>query len=584
MSDLQSLDVFGKMNKVANKEKGDIKPFGIDLGTTNSAISYGTDKNNSQIIKLVNGKETMPSVVAWDGGDKFTVGLEAYNRPVDGSVVSSVKRLMQTSGALVTFRRGDEVLTMTPTEVSAKILKGLIEQTGGKYGEIKDVVVTVPAYFNQIGISNTREACKLAGLNCLQILPEPTAAALCYGLDRDNTRTKYAVVYDLGGGTFDVSLVQISNRESTMTLKKLYGIPVDENDNSNSKVIEPLYIEGDGHLGGDDYDRELVKVLYLNAQKVAEEKGLLFEEPEQGSILDRRYIRSVSRVKNTNVTIVNSAGIKMIFKDKHNNELEEDVPLNVPDFYTAFNPIYERTSRLLNSVLSNANVPVDVIVLMGGSTKNPILTEYLKRDYAGYRISSALDPDQSVALGAGIKAKNYVYGDKNMQIFDILSQNIGILSDNKMSVILKRNSQLPTSGIKFFSTTYDNQEFVDIILYQGNSSDISECIPIGKLHIDGLERKPAGEVLIKVQITINSDSILTCSCTIDDKTRQLEVDLGSVKAEENSKKDKYLSRWEKQADKMESPLKEEFLSILTQYPDKMDRRAVMKWLTENVKC
>lgn len=583
MADLQNLDVFGKINNTTTKEKGVIKPFGIDLGTTNSAISYGTDKSNSQIIKLTSGKETMPSVVAWDGGDNFTVGLEAYNRPVDGSVVSSVKRLMQTNGATVTFRRGDETLTMTPTEVSAKILRGLVEQTGGKYGEIKDVVVTVPAYFNQIGISNTREACKLAGLNCLQILPEPTAAALCYGLDRENTHTKYAVVYDLGGGTFDVSLVQISNRESTIALKKMYGIPVDENDNSNSKVIEPLYIEGDGHLGGDDYDRELAKVLYKNAQKVAEEKGLLFEEPEFESTLDRRYVRSVSRVKNANVTTINSAGIKMIFKDKEGNELDEIVPLNIPDFYTAFDPIYERTSRLLNEVLSNANVPVDVIVLMGGSTKNPILAEYLKRDYPGYRINSALDPDQSVALGAGIKAKNYVYGDKNVQIFDILSQNIGILSDNKMSVILKRNSQLPTSGMKFFSTSYDNQEFVDIILYQGNSSDVSECIPIGKLHIDGLEKKPAGEVLIKVQITINSESILVCSCTIDDVTRQLEVDLSSVKTEAPESKDKYLVRWQKQAAQMESPLKEEFLEILSQYPDKMDRRAVMKWIKENVK-
>lgn len=582
MSNLQELDVFGKIDVTAVKEKVKTKPFGIDLGTTNSAISYGTDKSNAKIIKLINGKETMPSVVAWDGGDNFTIGAEAYNRDVDGSVISSIKRLMQTNGASVTFSKDGEELAMTPAEVSAKILRGLVEQTGGVYGEVKDVVVTVPAYFNQIGISNTREACRLAGLNCLQILHEPTAAALCYGLDREDAKTKYAVVYDLGGGTFDVSLVQISNRENTNSLKKMYGIPIDEKDNSNNKVIEPLYIAGDGHLGGDDYDRELVKLLYCNAQKYADENNLTFNEPEAGTILDRRYIRSVSRVKNANVSAINGAAIKMIFTNANGMEEEHDVKLLVQDFYDAFDPVYKRTARLLNEVLSNANVPVDVIVLMGGSTKNPILMEYLKRDYPGYKINSSLDPDQSVALGAGIKAKNYVYGDKNIQIFDILSQNIGILSDGKMSVILKRNSQLPSSGTKLFSTSYDNQEFVDIILYQGNSSDTSECIPIGKLHIDGLEKKPAGEVLIKVQITVNSDSILVCSCTINDETRKLEVDLGAVKTESTSEKDKYLVRWEKQAAQMKSPLKEEFLEILKQYPAKMDRRAVMKWIKEHV--
>lgn len=217
---LEDMDLFGMIGakKSGDRTKAERRPFGIDLGTTNSAISVGLDSGDAQVIQLTNGKRTMPSVVMWQGGDKFVIGQEAYDHDWDDSVVASVKRLMQDANATVTFRYNGEERTMTPTEVSALILRGLVEQTGGMYGEVKDVVVTVPAYFNNIGVSNTKRACELAGLNCLHVMREPTAAALNYNLDKSKSKVQYAVVYDLGGGTFDVSLIRITDRDAVNEL------------------------------------------------------------------------------------------------------------------------------------------------------------------------------------------------------------------------------------------------------------------------------------------------------------------------------------------------------------------------------
>ena len=298
--ELKQMDIFESVkldNKPKEVKKVEKRPFGIDLGTTNSAISVGLQSSSSKIITLTNGKNTMPSVVQWCGGDKFIVGAEAYNHDIDDSIVTSVKRLMQTNGATVTFKKDGEEKIMTPAEVSAEILKGLVEQTGGVYGEVHDVVVTVPAYFNQIGVMNTIKACELAGLNCLNILREPTAAALCYGLDREDVKTDYAVVFDLGGGTFDVSLVKISDRSEVNELCKLYGIDVDDSDKSTNKIVEPLYIDGDGNLGGDDYDFELYHILLERISETCAKLNINWDKDCVSSSDARKMIRVMSQLK-----------------------------------------------------------------------------------------------------------------------------------------------------------------------------------------------------------------------------------------------------------------------------------------------
>lgn len=575
---LERMEIFESIEhkKESSNKKVDRRPFGIDLGTTNSAISVGLQSSSSKIITLKNGKNTMPSVVQWIGGDEFIVGEEAYNHDIDDSIISSVKRLMQTSGATVTFKKGDEEKTMTPAEVSAEILKGLVKQTDGVYGEIKDVVVTVPAYFNQIGVMNTIKACELAGLNCLNILREPTAAALCYGLDREDVKTDYAVVFDLGGGTFDVSLVKISDRSEINELCELYGIEVDNSDKSTNKIVEPLYIDGDGHLGGDDYDYELYHVLLERIGDACTNNDISWDKDCVTSTEERRLIRLMSKLKRC----LDTRQLELPITDKEGVHHQLCVNFYREDFYRAFTPIYNRAYSKLNNVLQNAGVPVNVIVLMGGSTKNPILTEFLERDYPTYIVSSALDPDESVALGAGIKAKNYLFGKESVQIFDILPQNIGILSDGKVETLLAHNSQLPCVCKKTFTTSHDNQEFVDVILYQGNSQLKDECVPIGKFRIDGIERKPKGQPLLDITLTVNADSVLTCRGNIDGKEKIIEIDLGAVKTDDTAG-DKYLSRWKKLLTSFEGAKHDEFEKLLQGYPTKNSKKDVIAWLKNN---
>ena len=239
--------------------------FGIDLGTTNSAISI-VKTGDPEIIHLNNGKDTLPSCVMWKDG-QFIVGDEAYNNKGLSNVQYSVKRLMEDPNATVTFKDGENEKVMTPTEVSAEILKGIVRATDGLYGTVHDVVVTVPAYFNDIGKRNTMKACELAGLNLIALENEPSAAALDYTPPADKD-TEDVIIYDLGGGTFDITLASIIK-------SKADDFDAYDFDNSTkssaSKIIKPLALGGDGHLGGDDIDDELLKICLLYTSDAADE-------------------------------------------------------------------------------------------------------------------------------------------------------------------------------------------------------------------------------------------------------------------------------------------------------------------------
>ena len=561
---LEDMDLFGMVNtkKNENRVKADRRPFGIDLGTTNSAISVGLDSGDAQVIKLTNGKRTMPSVVMWRGGDNFVVGQEAYDHDCDDSVVSSVKRLMQDADATVTFKYNGQERTMTPTEVSALILKGLVEQTGRMYGEVKDVVVTVPAYFNNIGVSNTKRACELAGLNCLHVMREPTAAALNYNLDKSESKVQYAVVYDLGGGTFDVSLIRITDREAVNELYELYNIERPANDKSTGRLIEPQAIDGDGRLGGDDYDHELYLIILRKLLDRLSAKGIDFTEDDIPDI-DKRRITRKAEIAKRDVECRHNLAISFVAKD--GTEVKEEIALDPEDFVKGFMPIYLRTKKLLNSVLRYAHCPVSTILLMGGSTKNPILKSLLEKDYPGFEISGALNPDEAVAQGAGKKARNFLYGDADVQIFDVLPQAIGILSGDKILHMIKRNSQIPTTAQKYFKTIEDNQEYVRIRIFQGNSVIPEECTELGEMLIDGLAPKPAGETIVAAVLHVNSDCILHCKSAVGDKLREITLNLNTSKIESSHTEDKNVIRWRRHASKMEPAAAKELLAMLDEY-------------------
>ena len=577
---LEDMDLFGMIGakKSGDRTKAERRPFGIDLGTTNSAISVGLDSGDAQVIQLTNGKRTMPSVVMWQGGDKFVVGQEAYDHDWDDSVVASVKRLMQDANATVTFRHNGEERTMTPTEVSALILRGLVEQTGGMYGEVKDVVVTVPAYFNNIGVSNTKRACELAGLNCLHVMREPTAAALNYNLDKSKSKVQYAVVYDLGGGTFDVSLIRITDRDAVNELYELYDIERPANDKSTGRLIEPQAIDGDGHLGGDDYDHELYKLVVDKLLATLQAKGIKMTEDEIPAI-DKRRITRKAEVAKRDVECRHNLAIR--FRSTNGIDIEEEISLDPEDFVKGFMPIYLRTKKLLNSVLRYAHCPVSTILLMGGSTKNPILKSLLEKDYPGFEISGALNPDESVAQGAGKKARNFLYGDADVQIFDVLPQSIGILSGDKILPMIKRNSQIPTTAQKYFKTIEDNQQYVRIRIFQGNSVIPEECTELGEMLIDGLDPKPAGETIVAAVLNVNSDCILHCKSAVGNKLKEITLNLNTSDTAAKPAEDKNVIRWRRHAAKMDPNAAKELLAMLDGYGTKYSKEDIANFILAN---
>lgn len=585
------------------------KPFGIDLGTTNSAISVGMDSGDAQIITLENGKNTMPSVVMWIGdkedvtsndtivydgvelplssneiveykGHYFVVGQAAYDAVVTENIVSSVKRLMQSTNATVELILNGKKLIMEPAEVSSLILKGLVQQTNRVYGDVKKVVVTVPAYFNQTGLSNTKRACELAGLECMNILREPTSAALCYNLDKAGSKVQYALVYDLGGGTFDISLIRISERKSLKELYKLYGITPPANDKSTGKLIEPQFIDGDGHLGGDDYDHELYKrLLTLIDKKLKEEQpDKVYDLSKLTPISEKRLTRKVENAKKQ-CDVMHEFHVEAdLTTGEHFSCIVNFQP---QDFVDSFIPIYNRTRVKTNNVLRNAHCDVDTIVLMGGSTKNPILTELLKKDYPGLKINAALDPDESVAKGAGIKARNFMYGDDSVQIFDVIPLSLGILGSGKVIPVIKQNSQLPITACRSFTTSYDNQDFIKVQIYQGNSAIPEECECLGELVIDGITPAPKGTPDIAVILSINSDCLLTCKVSIDGKEKELQLHLNTEVSEKNLKaEDKNVIRWRRFA-KNNPAIADELNSMLDNYPEKYSKEDITAFIAKH---
>lgn len=543
------------------------KPFGIDLGTTNSAISIGIDSGDATVIRLRNGKKTMPSVVMWRGGDDFVVGQEAYDHDIDDSVVKSVKRLMQTPGATVTFKYNGEEREMTAPEVSALILKGLVEQTDGVYGEVKDVVVTVPAYFNQTGVSNTKKACDLAGLNCVHILREPTAAALTYELEKHGQNTQYAIVYDLGGGTFDVSLVKVSNRSTYKKLYEVYGIPHDENDKSVGKLIEPQVIDGDGHLGGDDYDMDLCKFVLNQLVAKLKEKypGRTFSLNDFYRNDVRRLIKRCERAKRF---CLNRYDMSISLELKDGLKIDESVSITPEDFFKCFIPVYNRTKEKLAAVLSKAKFPVNKILLMGGATKLPFLKDLLKNDFPGLEINSnSLNPDEAVARGAGKCARDYLYGDSNLQIFDVLPLAIGLLVDGKVRHLIPENSQLPITVGEYFSTVEDNQTQMRLQLYQGNSILPEECANLGSLLFTDIPPEPKGSPQLGVILTVNSDCILTCKASCNDEVKEIKLNLDTA-SDVTPNQDKNVVRWKRQANNLEGENRDKLLALIAKYERK----------------
>ena len=480
--------------------------FGIDLGTTNSCISIFREGSLPQIIPMKNGDSTLPSCVMYLSKDeKPVVGKKAYENREKRSVVYSVKKLMGSGEKVNVVAENGDKLTLEPYEVSAEILKALVENISDRYKVVEDVVITVPADFNNVQIDDTMKAAKLANLNVLQILREPTAGSLALKLE-DKLDGSF-IAYDLGGGTFDVSLIDLSysNNDEEDLFDDIYGFGGDEEVSENSKDLSSIYVvkatRGDVNLGGDDLDEIMLNIVLDRLKSKGVQIAHIPEDVKEKIKLDLEKQKKAG-LDNIYVMPIEYQPIRGKF-------VKEEIFVYPNDFYKATLEIFNKTKVHIDKLLEEHPCKLKGIVLIGGSTKNVLLKQFIAETY-NTRVFDGLNPDEAVSLGAAVQASNLKFGGSNISVLDVISHGIGVLADGRITTIIPRDTTVPTSATRAFGTTRDNQEQVDVHVYSGNSSIPEECVYLGTLNIKDIPKGKAGEVYVRVKLSIDSSGLLEC--------------------------------------------------------------------------
>jgi molecular chaperone DnaK len=459
---------------------------GIDLGTTNSEVAIVRD--GQPIVFAEDGDPILPSFVGLSEDGRLLVGKAARNQWVVAPerTIKSIKRKM---GKDVKVKLGDQ--EYRPQEISAMILRALKQRASAQLGcEVKKAVITVPAYFNDAERQATREAGELAGLEVVRILNEPTAASFTY--DPKLTELRRILVYDLGGGTFDVSIVQ-----------------------AQEGVIEVLSSHGDVALGGDDFDDLLLKHAALKFQA---EHGV---DLCAGLVSRARLLRAVENVKKQ-LSYHPFARIEEEFiAEKDGQALHLNFEISREDYEELIRPLLLQTMDCVQKALDDCKLTgsaIDKVVLVGGSTRTPLVIKMLE-DRLGQEAHQEVNPDLCVAMGAGIQAAIVAGVDVGSVLVDITPHSLGIKCLDfhqgfefpfRFAPILHRNTALPASRSEIFATVHDKQTDVNIEVYQGQDEDIRNNHRIGNFVISGLAQVPAGNQLL-VQLDLNLDGMLKVS-------------------------------------------------------------------------
>lgn len=528
---------FGNTSKVTGA-------FGIDLGTTNSAISVVGNDGIAKIIPLESGDILLPSCVLWDGNkDKFIVGKEAYKNRYKPNACYSVKTLMG-SEEIVHFKHGKKEITKTPVEVSALILRALVDGVAYIYPEIKDVVITVPAAFTTKQIEDTRKAAELADLNVLSIIKEPTAASLAYRLDDNEDKT--VLVYDLGGGTFDVSIVDIKTQHENDSSDLFDMLGVEDSSSKSKTIITVKNTAGDPHLGGDDLDREILSIILekLKGQGCSTDKIAKVD-------LEKLLLRVEEFKKGFGSTLAYKSKVELHLND--GSVFEGEVFTNSDDFARATRTIYDKTKKFINKVV-NSDLNIDAIVLVGGSTKNKVLQEMIARDYPNCQVCNYLYADEAVSLGASIAAKRAKFGSDDFDVFDVISSNIGVLAVNRVLPVIEKATSIPCTKSKVLVNHCDNQETAQVKVYEGSEVQPEKCTYLGDLLID-LPKGKAGEVSVEIFLSVDINGLLTVETVTNGQRRkaQLVNVLGKKVENDNNKETSVVfSRWYDVANSLEN--------------------------------
>jgi molecular chaperone DnaK len=520
------------------------KAVGIDLGTTNSVVAATMEGGQAEVLVNAEGARTTPSVVAFTDDGQRIVGQVAKRQAILNSEATlySIKRFIgrkwqevEEESKIVSYKvvkgPSDAVRIevrgklYSPEEVSAMILRKLAEDAAKAVGErVTEAVITVPAYFNDAQRQATKDAGRIAGLDVLRIINEPTAAALAYGIDKKGSET--VLVFDLGGGTFDVSILDVGDG-----------------------VVEVRATSGDGHLGGDDFDKRIVDHL---AEEFKRDQGIdLRNDPQALQRLYEAAERAKIELSTTTQTQVN---LPFVTADasgpKHLN-----LSLTRARFEDLVQDLVERTRGPVQQALSDARLTaddIDEVILVGGSTRIPAVQQLVRRLTGGKDPNMSVNPDEVVALGAALQAGVLKGEVEDVVLLDVTPLSVGLETlGGVMTKVIERNTTIPARRTETFSTAADDQTAVDVVVLQGEREMAHDNRQLARFRLEGIRPAPRGTPQIEVTFDIDANGILNVSArdkdtgaeqrvTIEESTNldQRDIDQMIREAEQHSAEDR----------------------------------------------
>ena len=548
------------------------KTIGIDLGTTNSVVAV-MEGGKPTVIANAEGMRTTPSIVGFSKTGERLVGQLAKRQAIlnPDKTIASIKRHMGED-----YKKNIDGKDYTPQEISAMILRKLADDASAYLGEkVTSAVITVPAYFNDAQRQATKDAGKIAGLDVLRIVNEPTAAALAYGLEKD--KSEKVLVFDLGGGTFDVSILEIGDG-----------------------VHEVLSTSGDTHLGGDDFDKKIIDWICAEFKK---QEGMDLTNDKQAM---QRIKEAAEKAKCELSSVVETTiNLPYITADA-NGPKHLELSLTTAKFEELSHDLLERCKKPVEQALSDAGLSkndINEVVLVGGSTRIPAVQQLVK-EYTGKEPNQSVNPDEVVAVGAAVQAGVLAGEVKDIVLLDVTPLTLGIETlGGVMTALVPRNTTIPVSKSQVFSTAENNQTAVDINVLQGERPMASDNKSLGMFRLEGIAPAMRGVPQIEVTFDIDANGIVNVSAkdkatnkeqkiTITNSSNLSEQDIDKMvkEAEANASEDKkkkeeaeiknnansLISSSERIVKDFEGKISEEDVKKLTEH-----REALQKALDEN---